>query len=165
MAVIQASAEIQSDIVWEIDRSASHGEVSTRHWFWGRHAGALEFIDGHITMHRNRWKKLHLVMRSPARDGASVKIECDASRFRRDDHGRFTVTGEFRIDGVSCDVELRLHDLGMSGVARRFATIAADMTMPSAGRRIWRRAYTGHHLTIFVHTEWVTRIDAVSSSW
>lgn len=160
------SAAVGSDVVWEIDRAASHGEVSTRHWFWGRQAGSLEPVDGRMVRRGNEWTGLSVVVRSAARDGASVMVEFHAAGFRPDDYGRFTVAGEFRIDGVACDVELRLHDLGTSAAtnapARRFATIAGDMVFPSGARRIWSRAVTGPHLTVFAHTEWVTRTDAVS---
>lgn len=169
MAVMQASAAIRSDSVWEIDRAVSHGEVSTRHWFWGRRAGALELLDGRVAMRRNEWLGLNLVMRSAAHHDASVTIEFDATGFSRDDHGSFIVSGVLRIDGGDHDVEWRLRDLGTSAVThlpeRRFATIAGRVDMPSAGHPIWRRPFTGRYLTIFAHTEWVTRTDTTSASW
>lgn len=145
--------------VWQLDRAASHGELSTRHWFWGHRVVPVAFTEGRLKRQTEGFLELHLVLRAVKKDDAAVPLTFEATDFRSVGYGKTIAAGQFHLSGRPVKADFLLHDLGRSppidGPVRWFAILSGRLPVGSASEGIWPRLVAGPYLNLYLHTEWV----------
>lgn len=158
-AALPLIATAPASHAWTVLAAGSSGDVSTRHWLWGRIAFPARVLAGQLLVAHTTPRNLQVAVSVELDRGQRTALSLFTADLVPMGGSRFRADGELQFDGSVVPAELQIHDLGISpggssAEVRRFLTISAVLDAAALADRLWKHGRRGPSTQLFLHTVW-----------